>query len=47
MVGVYFIYRFRMNGGISRGEFGEAVQDSGRDRVEGIRCVGDLLSNVY
>ena len=46
MVGVDFIYRFRMNGGIYRGEFGEAVQDSGRDRVEGTRCVGALLFDI-
>ena len=36
VVGVDFIHPFRINGGISRGEFGEAVQDSGRDRAEGI-----------
>ena len=46
MVGVYFIYRFIMNGGISRGDFDEAIQDYGRYRAEGTGCVGALLSNV-
>ena len=46
MVGVNLIYRFGMEGGISRGGFGEAVQDSRRDRVEGIGCVVSLLSDV-
>ena len=46
MVGVDFIYLFRMNGGIYRGEFGKAVQDSGRDHAETTGCVGVLLSNV-
>ena len=46
MVGVNLIYRFSMDGGISRGEFGEAVQDSGRDRAEGNGCVGAVLSDV-
>ena len=46
MVGVYFVYRLRMNQGFSQGNFGEAVQDSGRDRAEGNGCVGDLFSDV-
>ena len=46
MAGVDFIYCFIMNGGISRGEFGEAVQDSGKDRAKGTGCVGALLSDV-
>ena len=46
MVGANFIHRFRMNGGVCRGEFREAVQKSGRGRAEGNRCVGDLLSDV-
>ena len=46
MVGVDFIYPLRMNQGLSRGDFSEAVQDSGRDRAEGNGCVGDLLLEV-
>ena len=46
MVGVNIIYHFSMDGGISRGEFGEVVQDSGRDCAEGTGYVGDLLSDV-
>ena len=46
MVGVDFIHRLRMNQGFSRGDFGEAVQDSGRDRAEGTGCVGALFSEV-
>ena len=46
MVGVNLIYRFRMDGGFSQSEFGEAVQDSGRDRAEGTGCVGDLFSGL-
>ena len=46
MVGVDFIYRLRMNQGFSRGEFGEAFQDSRRDRAEGTGCVGSLFSDV-
>ena len=46
MVGVNLIYRFSMDGGISRGEFIQAVQDSGRDRVEGTWCMVAILSDV-
>ena len=46
MVGVNLIYRVSMDGGISRGDFGKAVQDSRRDRAEGTGCVGALLSDV-
>ena len=46
MVGVDFVYRLRLNRGFSRGEFGEAFQDSGRDRAEGAGCVGVLFSDV-
>ena len=46
MVGVNLIYRFSVDGGISRGEFSQAVHDSVRDRVEGTGCMGDLLSDL-
>ena len=46
MVGVNLIYRFSMDGGIYRGEFGEAVQDYRRDFAEGTGCVGALLYDV-
>ena len=46
MVEVNIIHRFSMDRDFSRGEFGEAVQDSGRDRAEGTGCVGSLLSDV-
>ena len=46
MVGVNIIYCFSMDGEIYQGEFGEAVQDSGRDRAVGTGCVGALLSDV-
>ena len=39
MVRIDFIYRLIMNGSIYRVEFGEAIQDFGRDRVEGIKLV--------
>ena len=47
MVGVDFVYRLRMNRRFSHGEFGEAVQDSRRDRAEGTGCVGDILSDMH
>ena len=46
MVRVNLIYRFSMDGGISRVEFSEAVQDSGRDCAEGTGCVGALFSDI-
>ena len=42
MDGVNLVYRFSMDGGISRGEFVKAVQDSGRDRAEGTGCEGEF-----
>ena len=35
MGGVNIVYRFSVDVGVSRGEFSQAVQDSGRDRAEG------------
>ena len=46
MVGVNLIYRFSVDGGISRVEFSQALQDSGRDCAEGTGCMGALLSDV-
>ena len=46
MVGVNLIYRFCVNGGISKGEFSRAVQDPARDRAEGSGCMGALFSDV-
>ena len=43
---VNLVYRFSLDGGISRGEFIQAVQDSGRDRAEGFGCIGALLSDI-
>ena len=46
MVGVNLICRFSVDGGVYRGEFGEAVQDSGRDYAESTGCVDALLSDI-
>ena len=39
------VYRFSVDGWVSRGKFSQAVQDSGRDRAEGTGCVGS--SNYF
>ena len=46
MGGVNLIYRFSVDGGISQGEFSQAVQDSGRDHAEGTGCMGALSSDI-
>ena len=46
MAGVNLFYRFSMDGWFFLGKFSQAVQDSGRDGVEGTRCVGALFSDV-
>ena len=46
MVGLNLIYRFSVDGGVSRGAFSQAVQDSGWDRAECTGFMGAVLSDV-
>ena len=46
MGGINLVYRFSVDVWVSLGKFSQAVQDSGRNRVEGTGCVSALLTNV-
>ena len=46
MGGVNIVYRFSVDGWVSRGKFSQEVQDSVRDRAEGTGCVGAIFAEV-